>query len=171
LKILPNKDEFSWQIRIRSEYDPRNTSCRVVWLRTETSTRRLTPIADVLRHDLPRSASRRCDVRDISMKESTMSLATSQGLSEPIIPTATEARPQRAAHARATSGRRRLVDPTTCERDYSAEEQEFMHAMQAYKASSGRMFPTWSEVLEVLGGLGYQKPPARRWPFEPGRRP
>jgi hypothetical protein len=30
--------------------------------------------------------------------------------------------------------------------------------MQAYKQSSGRMFPTWSEVLEVLQGLGYQKP-------------
>jgi hypothetical protein len=32
-----------------------------------------------------------------------------------------------------------------------------MHAMQDYKKSSGRMFPTWSEVLEVLQGLGYEK--------------
>jgi hypothetical protein len=32
-----------------------------------------------------------------------------------------------------------------------------MNSMQAYKASSGRMFPTWSEVLEVLNGLGYEK--------------
>jgi hypothetical protein len=82
---------------------------------------------------------------------------TSHGLVERITPTATEARAQRAAQARADSGRRRLVDPETCERDYSAAEQEFMHSMQAYKQSSGRMFPTWSEVLEVLGGLGYQK--------------
>jgi hypothetical protein len=29
--------------------------------------------------------------------------------------------------------------------------------MQEYKQSSGRMFPTWSEVLEVLRGLGYAK--------------
>ena len=29
-----------------------------------------------------------------------------------------------------------------------------MQAMQEYKQSSGRMFPTWSEVLEVLQGLG-----------------
>jgi hypothetical protein len=59
--------------------------------------------------------------------------------------------------ARNASGRRRLVDPTTCERDYSAAELELMNAMQEYKRSSGRMFPTWSEVLEVLRGLGYAK--------------
>ncbi|MEO6808360.1 MAG: hypothetical protein ABI353_04535 [Isosphaeraceae bacterium] len=65
----------------------------------------------------------------------------------------------RAAHARQVSGRRRFVDPTTCERDYSAAEIEFMQAMQDYKAQSGRMFPTWSEVLEVLHSLGYEKIP------------
>jgi hypothetical protein len=56
------------------------------------------------------------------------------------------------------SGRRRFVDPTTCERDYSSCELEFMRAMQDYKQKSGRMFPTWSEVLEVLRSLGYEKP-------------
>ncbi len=63
----------------------------------------------------------------------------------------------RAATARHASGRRRLVDPATCEREYSPEELEFMQAMYAYKQSSGRMFPTWSEVLEVLRSLGYDK--------------
>jgi len=63
----------------------------------------------------------------------------------------------RAARARQVSGRRRFVDPTTCERDYSEAEVEFMKAMTEYKRSSGRMFPTWSEVLEVLRGLGYEK--------------
>jgi hypothetical protein len=64
----------------------------------------------------------------------------------------------RAANARQVSGRRRFVDPTTCERDYSSCELEFMQAMQDYKQKSGRMFPTWSEVLEVLRSLGYEKP-------------
>ena len=32
-----------------------------------------------------------------------------------------------------------------------------MKAMQEYKRTSGRMFPTWSEVLEVITGLGYRK--------------
>ncbi len=56
--------------------------------------------------------------------------------------------------------RRRQIDPTTCERDYTADEVQFMHALDQYKRSSGRMFPTCSEVLEVLRGLGYQKTPA-----------
>ena len=63
----------------------------------------------------------------------------------------------RAATARNASGRRRFVDPTTCEREYSRAEREFMEAMQTYKHKSGRMFPTWSEVLEVLRDLGYEK--------------
>lgn len=51
--------------------------------------------------------------------------------------------------------RRRHIDPTTCERDYSGQEIEFMSAMDAYKQQSGRMFPTCSEVLEVIRSLGY----------------
>ncbi|WP_422928770.1 hypothetical protein [Singulisphaera sp. PoT] len=37
------------------------------------------------------------------------------------------------------------------------EEKEFIEAMLQYRQSSGRMFPTWSEVLEVLQKLGYHK--------------
>lgn len=53
--------------------------------------------------------------------------------------------------------RRRQIDPTTCERDYTADEVEFMKAMDVYKRRSGRMFPTWSEVLEVIRDLGYHR--------------
>jgi hypothetical protein len=53
--------------------------------------------------------------------------------------------------------RRRMIDPTTCERDYSDQEVEFMKAMDDYKRRSGRQFPTWSEVLEVIRDLGYRK--------------
>jgi hypothetical protein len=53
--------------------------------------------------------------------------------------------------------RRRQIDPTTCEREYSELEIEFMHAMDEYKRASGRMFPTCSEILEVLTNLGYRK--------------
>ena len=44
--------------------------------------------------------------------------------------------------------RRRQVDPTTCERDYSDEEIAFMKAMDLYKRANRRPFPTWSEVLD-----------------------
>ncbi len=53
--------------------------------------------------------------------------------------------------------RRRQIDPTTCERDYSNDEVEFMKALEQYKRTSGRMFPTCSEILEVIRGLGYIK--------------
>ena len=54
--------------------------------------------------------------------------------------------------------RRRQIDPTTCERDYSGDEVEFMQAMDAYKRQNGRMFPTCSEILEVIRDLGYSRP-------------
>lgn len=53
--------------------------------------------------------------------------------------------------------RRRQVDPTTCEKDYSDEEIIFMKAMDQYKRANRRPFPTWSEVLEVLRALGYRR--------------
>jgi len=51
--------------------------------------------------------------------------------------------------------RRRQIDPTTCERDYTDNEVEFMNALDDYKRKNGRMFPTCSEVLEVVRSLGY----------------
>ena len=67
------------------------------------------------------------------------------------VPVAEDAAPRRKKH------RRRQIDPTTCEREYSDDEVLFMHAMDAYKRSSGRMFPTCSEILEVVRSLGYSK--------------
>lgn len=62
-----------------------------------------------------------------------------------------------AAADRRKVQRRRQIDPTTCEREYNELEIEFMHALDEYKRSSGRMFPTCSEILEVLMKLGYRK--------------
>lgn len=58
---------------------------------------------------------------------------------------------------RSKKTRRRQIDPTTCERDYSDDEIEFMHALDHYKRTNGRMFPTCSEILEVIRNLGYVK--------------
>lgn len=66
--------------------------------------------------------------------------------------------PERRGGDRRKVQRRRQIDPTTCERDYSNEEIEFMRAMDEYKRASGRMFPTCSEILEVFRGLGYMRP-------------
>jgi hypothetical protein len=68
--------------------------------------------------------------------------------------------------------RRRQIDPTTCERDYSIDELEFMQALDAYKRANGRMFPTCSEILEVIRSMGYVRgpeatPPAADGPSAP----
>jgi hypothetical protein len=64
---------------------------------------------------------------------------------------------ERRDNERRKAPRRRQIDPTTCERDYTDEEVEFMQALDQYKRKSGRMFPTCSEVLEVIHSLGYVK--------------
>ena len=64
---------------------------------------------------------------------------------------------RRSTERRVKVNRRRQIDPTTCERDYSPEEVEFMSALDDYKRRSGRMFPTCSEILEVFKALGYER--------------
>jgi hypothetical protein len=66
---------------------------------------------------------------------------------------------RRTMERRVKVNRRRQIDPTTCERDYTTDEIEFMSAIEQYKRVNGRMFPTCSEVLEVLKSLGYEKRP------------
>ena len=68
---------------------------------------------------------------------------------------ATDAHPHAAPRS---ARRRRLIDPTTCDRDYGGDEVEFMQAVERYKRTSGRMFPTCSEILEVVKSLGYTRP-------------
>lgn len=70
---------------------------------------------------------------------------------------AADAAPAPKLERRQKVNRRRQIDPTTCERDYTDAEVEFMNALDDYKRKSGRMFPTCSEVLEVIHSLGYVK--------------
>jgi hypothetical protein len=73
------------------------------------------------------------------------------------IPVAVERRSGKDRRQQQMGERRRQVDPTTCEKDYSDEEIIFMKAMDLYKRANRRPFPTWSEVLEVIRSLGYRK--------------
>jgi hypothetical protein len=58
---------------------------------------------------------------------------------------------------RAKKERRKRIDPTTFEKQYSDDEMEFMNAVQRFKEQSGKGFPTYAEVLKVAIGLGYRK--------------
>ncbi len=38
------------------------------------------------------------------------------------------------------------------------ERLEFLKAMDKYKRKTGKTFPSWTEVLEVLRGIGWMSP-------------
>jgi hypothetical protein len=55
-------------------------------------------------------------------------------------------------------GRRRSDDRRSAEEGQMSDEQfEFLMAIDQYKKSNSRPFPTWTEVLEVIKALGYRK--------------
>ncbi|HEX4052976.1 MAG TPA: hypothetical protein VHX86_01800 [Tepidisphaeraceae bacterium] len=73
---------------------------------------------------------------------------------------------RRAAERRETTGLerrrgpgRRLSDDRRCaeEGEMTAEQFEFVMAIETYKKVNKRMYPTWTEVLEVVQQLGYRK--------------
>jgi hypothetical protein len=55
-------------------------------------------------------------------------------------------------------GRRRSDDRKAAEEgEMTAEQFEFCMAIETYKKVNKKMFPTWTEVLEVVQHLGYRK--------------
>jgi len=55
-------------------------------------------------------------------------------------------------------GRRRSDERKSAEEgEMTAEQFEFIMAIETYKKVNKRMFPTWTEVLEVINQLGYRK--------------
>ena len=55
-------------------------------------------------------------------------------------------------------GRRRSDDRKAAEEgEMTAEQFEFCMAIETYKKVNKKMFPTWTEVLEVVRHLGYRK--------------
>ena len=55
-------------------------------------------------------------------------------------------------------GRRRSDDRKAAEEgEMTAEQFEFVMAIETYKKVNKRLYPTWTEVLEVMNQLGYRK--------------
>ena len=46
----------------------------------------------------------------------------------------------------------------TSDHTFTAEELEFLQAMEDFKKATNKKFPTWTDALNVLMGLGYYKP-------------
>jgi hypothetical protein len=55
-------------------------------------------------------------------------------------------------------GRRRAEDRKSAEEGQMTNEQfEFLMAIEEYKKKNAKLFPTWTEVLEVMKAMGYRK--------------
>jgi len=63
----------------------------------------------------------------------------------------------RPPERRARKERRKRIDPTTFEKQYTDDEMEFMNAMQRFKERTGRPFPSYGEVIKVAVALGYRR--------------
>lgn len=59
---------------------------------------------------------------------------------------------------RARKERRKRIDPTTFEKQYTVDEIEFMNAVQQFKTRHGKSFPSHGDVLRVAVSLGYRRP-------------
>ena len=60
---------------------------------------------------------------------------------------------------RAVPDRRAMDGKTAGSYDLDAETMEFILAVNEFKAASGKPFPTWSEILQIVRALGYTRPP------------
>ena len=55
-------------------------------------------------------------------------------------------------------GRRRSDDRKAAEEgEMTGEQFEFVMAIETYKKVNKRMYPTWTEIMEVMRQLGYRK--------------
>jgi hypothetical protein len=72
--------------------------------------------------------------------------------------TAEDRRGDTGLERRRGPGRRRSDDRKAAEEgEMTAEQFEFVMAIEMYKKLNKRLYPTWTEVLEVMQQLGYRK--------------
>jgi hypothetical protein len=65
------------------------------------------------------------------------------------------------------AGIRRPEDRKAAEEgEMTVEQFEFIRAIETYKKVNKKMFPTWTEVLEVMQQLGYRKVEPRKIDLE-----
>ncbi len=69
-----------------------------------------------------------------------------------------ERRVESGLERRRGPGRRRSDDRKAAEEgEMTGEQFEFCMAIEMYKKVNKRLYPTWTEVLEVINQLGYRK--------------
>jgi hypothetical protein len=84
--------------------------------------------------------------------------AADAGYSGPERRSGVERRDDSGLERRRGPGRRRSDDRKSAEEgEMTAEQFEFVMAIEKYKKVNKRLYPTWTEVLEVINQLGYRK--------------
>ena len=95
--------------------------------------------------------------RRTGLERRTMTLAESQYDGEERR-TGRERRVDTGLERRRGPGRRLSDDRKVAEEgEMNPEQYEFIMAVETYKKVNKRMYPTWTEVLEVVHQLGYRK--------------
>jgi hypothetical protein len=109
--------------------------------------------------DSPRGEERRQSVVDRRLQiDRRYRTAEESGYTGPERRKAVDRREDTGLERRRGPGRRRNDDRRSAEEGEMTPEQfEFVMAIQMYKKVNKRMFPTWTEVLEVVNQLGYRK--------------
>lgn len=84
--------------------------------------------------------------------------AEQAGYSGPERRSGTERRDATGLERRRGPGRRRADDRREAEEgEMNVEQFEFIMAIETYKKVNKRLYPTWTEILEIVQQLGYRK--------------
>lgn len=115
--------------------------------------------ADATPEARPRGPDRRNSVVDRrSGMDRRQITAEQSGYTGPERRTGQERRSVTGLERRRGPGRRRSDDRKAAEEgEMTGEQFEFCMAIQTYKKVNKKMYPTWTEVLEVVRQLGYRK--------------
>ena len=117
------------------------------------------PSADIAAPPAGRKPNRRkSEVDRRSGLERRRQTAEESGYTGPERRSGADRRDDTGLERRRGPGRRRSDDRKAAEEGEMTNEQfEFVMAIETYKKVNKRMYPTWTEILEICRQLGYRK--------------
>jgi len=104
------------------------------------------------------TASRQRRPKRVVAKDKRKKAPPPAATTKPAVPPA-RAKPQQPTERQKPDGRKAKVRsaPPPVDLEVDPDVLEFIKAIDDYRARHDRPFPSWSEVLYVLKGLGYRK--------------
>lgn len=124
---------------------------------TTTKTKRSTKKASAKKKSTPRAqASKKATSKAATTKKKANGAAKKKAVAKKAgsKKTSSKKAPSKSGGAKTSAKKPIRKGPTT---EVTPDVLEFINALDDYKKDKNRPFPTWSEVLEVVKGLGYRK--------------